>query len=53
VLRMGDRYRNQALALAGCGAIGLAAVAGSIVTAKATVEEPSASSPLSVLSPER
>jgi membrane associated rhomboid family serine protease len=40
VIQLGDRYRTQALALAGCAAIGVAAFAGSILTSKASEVEP-------------
>jgi membrane associated rhomboid family serine protease len=36
LIRLGDRMRAPALALAGCGAIAVAAFAGSIATAKST-----------------
>jgi membrane associated rhomboid family serine protease len=39
VIRLGARYRQQAFALAGCAAIGLAAFAGSIAISKATEVE--------------
>jgi membrane associated rhomboid family serine protease len=39
-IQLGDRYRAQALALAGCAAIGVAAFAGSILTSKASEVEP-------------
>jgi membrane associated rhomboid family serine protease len=39
VIGLGDRYRSQALALAGCGVIGVAAFAGSIAISKATEVE--------------
>jgi len=39
VLQFGARYRSQALALAGCAAIGVAAFAGSIAISKATEVE--------------
>ena len=42
VIQLGDRYRRQALALAGCVAIGAAAFAGSILVAKATEAPPTA-----------
>jgi membrane associated rhomboid family serine protease len=42
VLRFGARHRRQALALAGCAAIGVAAFAGSIAISKATEVETSA-----------
>lgn len=40
VIGLGDRYRAQALALAGCAAIGVAAFAGSILTSKSSAIEP-------------
>jgi membrane associated rhomboid family serine protease len=46
VLQFGARHRRQALALAGCAAIGVAAFAGSIVVSKATEVEVSASTQL-------
>ena len=52
VIRLGDRYRAQALALAGCVVIAGAAVAGSLATAKSSEVESAGSAPLSVLSPE-
>jgi membrane associated rhomboid family serine protease len=39
VIQLGARYRSQALALAGCAAIGVAAFAGSILVAQATEAE--------------
>jgi membrane associated rhomboid family serine protease len=39
VIRLGDRMRAPALALAGCGAIAVAAFAGSIATAKSSESE--------------
>jgi hypothetical protein len=42
VLRFGARHRRQALALAGCAAIGVAAFAGSIAVSKATEVETTA-----------
>jgi membrane associated rhomboid family serine protease len=39
VLQLGARHRSQALALAGCAAIGVAAFAGSIAISKATEVE--------------
>ncbi len=39
VLRFGDVHRNRVLAMLGCAAIGLAAFAGSIVTAHSTKPE--------------
>jgi membrane associated rhomboid family serine protease len=40
MIQLGDRHRAQALALAGCAAIGVAAFAGSIATSKASEAEP-------------
>jgi membrane associated rhomboid family serine protease len=39
VIQLGDRYRSQALALAGCAAIAVAAVAGSLASAHASEAE--------------
>jgi membrane associated rhomboid family serine protease len=39
VIQMGDRYRSQALALAGCAAIAVAAVGGSLATSHASEAE--------------
>jgi membrane associated rhomboid family serine protease len=39
VIQLGDRYRSQALALAGCVAIAVAAVAGSLVSAHSSEVE--------------
>jgi uncharacterized YccA/Bax inhibitor family protein len=39
VLQFGARYRSQAIALASCAAIGVAAFAGSIAVSKATEVE--------------
>ena len=39
MLRFGDVHRNQALALVGCAAIGVAAFAGSIATAHSSKPE--------------
>ncbi|HZL47847.1 MAG TPA: rhomboid family intramembrane serine protease [Solirubrobacteraceae bacterium] len=49
VMQLGDRYRSQALALAGCLAIGVAAFAGSILIAKAT--EAPATAPVQLVEP--
>ena len=46
VLGLGDRYRSQALALAGCAVIGVAAFAGSIAISKASEVETPASTQL-------
>ncbi len=40
LIQLGARYRSQALALVGCVAIGIAALAGSILIAKSTEVEP-------------
>ena len=42
VIQLGDRYRRQALALAGCVAIGAAAFAGSVLIAQTTEAPPTA-----------
>ncbi len=42
VIRLGDRYRSRALALAGCAAIAVAAVAGSLATSHASEAETTA-----------
>jgi len=39
VIQMGDRHRSQALALAGCAAIAIAAVGGSLATSHASEAE--------------
>jgi membrane associated rhomboid family serine protease len=49
VIQLGDRYRRQALALAGCVAIGAAAFAGSILIAQATEAPPTA--PVQLIEP--
>jgi membrane associated rhomboid family serine protease len=51
VLQVGDRRRMQALAVAGCVAIAVAAVAGSIITSKASEVESSAV-PTTLIGPE-
>jgi membrane associated rhomboid family serine protease len=51
VIQLGDRYRKQALALAGCAAIGVAAFAGSILIAQATEAPPAA--PVQLVEPGR
>jgi membrane associated rhomboid family serine protease len=50
LIQLGDRYRAQALAFAGCAAIAVAAVAGSLATAKSSEVETGA--PVTVISPE-
>jgi membrane associated rhomboid family serine protease len=52
VIQLGDRYRQQALALAGCVAIGAAAVAGSLATSKSSEVQTSGPSQGTVVSPE-
>jgi membrane associated rhomboid family serine protease len=49
VIQRGARHRSQALALAGCAAIGVAAFAGSIAVAKATEAE--ATAPIQLVEP--
>jgi membrane associated rhomboid family serine protease len=46
VIQLGARYRSQAVALAGCAVIGLAAFAGSIAVAKSTEVQPATPVPL-------
>jgi membrane associated rhomboid family serine protease len=48
VLRLGDRYRSQALALAGCVAIGVAAFVGSLASAHSSEVETAAPTQLQV-----
>jgi membrane associated rhomboid family serine protease len=50
VIRLGDRMRAPALALAGCGAIAVAAFAGSIATSKSS-ESPSVAVPVTQEAP--
>ncbi len=50
VIQLGARYRSQALALAGCAAIGIAALAGSILIAKST-EEVESTAPTQLVEP--
>lgn len=52
VIQLGDRNRAQALALAGCAAIAVAAVAGSLATSKSSEVEPIGSTPLTMIGPE-
>jgi membrane associated rhomboid family serine protease len=52
MIQTGDRYRRQALALAGCAAIAVAAVAGSLATSKSSEVEPSGPSQETLLTPE-
>ncbi len=52
VIQAGDRYRRQALALAGCAAIGVGAVAGSLATSKSSEVEPTGPSQETLLTPE-
>jgi membrane associated rhomboid family serine protease len=51
-LQLGERYRAQALALASCGAIAVAAVAGCVATSKSSEVETVGASPLTQVSPE-
>jgi membrane associated rhomboid family serine protease len=50
LIQVGERYRAQALAFAGCAAIAVAAVAGSLATAKSSEVETGAR--VTVISPE-
>jgi membrane associated rhomboid family serine protease len=52
VLQLGDRYRSQALALAGCVAIAIAAVGGSLASARSSEVETAAPSQLTTVAPE-
>ena len=52
VLQAGERRRAQALALAACAAIGLAAAVGSVTAAKSSEVEPAGSGPLTLVNPE-
>jgi membrane associated rhomboid family serine protease len=52
LMRLGDRYRNQALALAACALIAAASVAGSFAVAKSSEVEPVGAGPASLVSPE-
>ncbi|MCW3067595.1 MAG: Rhomboid family protein [Solirubrobacterales bacterium] len=52
VIRLGERYRTQALALAGCVLIAGASVAGSLAAAKSSEVEGGGSAPAGLVSPE-
>jgi membrane associated rhomboid family serine protease len=52
VIRLGDRYRSQALALAGCAVIAAAGLVGSLAAAKSSEVESAGSAPLSLVNPE-
>ena len=52
VIQLGDRYRSQALALAGCVAIAVAAVAGSLESAQSSAVETIGPSQLTTINPE-
>ncbi len=52
VIQLGDRYRSQALALAGCAAIAVAAVAGSLASAQSSEVETISPSQLTTINPE-
>ena len=52
VIQLGDRYRSQALALAGCVAIAVAAVAGSLESAQSSAVETISPSQLTTINPE-
>jgi membrane associated rhomboid family serine protease len=51
VIQLGDRFRAQALAFAGCAAIALAAASGAVATAKSSEVESVGSSPVGVINP--
>ena len=51
-LQLGERYRAQALALASCAAIAVAAVAGCVATSKSSEVETIGASPLTQVNPE-
>jgi membrane associated rhomboid family serine protease len=51
LIRLGERRRAQALALAGCALIALAAASGAVAAAKSSEVEPAASGPVGVISP--
>jgi membrane associated rhomboid family serine protease len=51
-IQLGERYRAQALALAGCAAIAVAAVAGSLATSQSSEVETIAPSQLTTIAPE-
>jgi membrane associated rhomboid family serine protease len=53
LIGLGDRYRSQALALAGCAAIAVAAAAGSIETSHASEVETASPSQLTTVGPEQ
>src|SRR5262249_47577579 len=50
-LQLGERYRSQALALAGCAAIAVASVAGCVATSKSSEVESAGASPLTLVNP--
>jgi membrane associated rhomboid family serine protease len=52
LFQLGDRYRRQALAYAGCAAIAVGSVAGSLATSKASEVEAAAPSQTLFLTPE-
>ena len=52
VIRLGDRYRAQAVALVACLVLAAASVAGSLAAAKSSEVESAGASPLSLISPE-
>jgi membrane associated rhomboid family serine protease len=51
-LQLGERYRAQALALASCAAIAVAAIAGCVATSKSSEVETVGASPLTQVNPE-
>jgi membrane associated rhomboid family serine protease len=52
LMRLGDRYRNEALALSACVLIAAGAVAGSFAAAKSSEVESAAAGPVTLVSPE-
>jgi membrane associated rhomboid family serine protease len=51
VIQLGERFRAQALAFAGCAAIAVAAASGAVAAAKSSEVESVASSPVGVINP--
>jgi membrane associated rhomboid family serine protease len=52
VIRLGDRYRAQALALAACVVLAAASAAGSLAAAKSSEVQAAGASPVSLVTPE-
>jgi len=51
VIRLGDRHRAQALALAGCALIAAASVSGAVAAAKSSEVQPGESNPVGIVGP--